>query len=159
MDKAPRPKIVGGINVKVVTGCGNMYVQMGWCDGKLFEVFATLGRAGGCAMCFNESLTRAITTGLRCGVQVAEYVKQLRGARCPTPMPFPREDSVMSCPDAIGKILEAYGSLTTDSMIKLIQELNSLSNRQPEEEEASEREEAMKRVEILRAERERQGLV
>lgn len=152
MEKAPRPKVVGGINIKVVTGCGNLYVQLGWSNGKLFEVFATLGRAGGCATCFSESLTRAVTTGLRCGVQVAEYVRQLRGARCPTPMPFPKEDAVMSCPDAIAKVLMEYGSLTTEGMIELVQKLNAPPSNLSEEDEAKE---VAKRVEEQRREREK----
>lgn len=155
MEKALRPKVVGSINVKIVTGCGNMYVQMGWWDGRLNEVFATLGRGGGCAMGLNEALTRSITTGLRCGVSVSEYVKQLKGVRCPSPMPFPKEESVLSCPDAIAKVLGEYGSLTTPGMIKLIQDLNAQRSCLPEEEEE---ERALRHIEELRVAREEQGL-
>lgn len=152
MEKATRPRIVGGINIKVVTGCGNMYVQLGWSGGRLFEVFATLGRAGGCATCFNESLTRAITTGLRCGVQPYEYIKQLKGVRCPEPRPFPKKTSVMSCPDAIGKIIEEFGSLTADDMIKLVQSLNVQPDDSLDNEEEKE---VAERVEKLREERQK----
>lgn len=152
MDKLTRPKVVGSINVKVVTGCGNMYVQMGWWNGALHEVFATLGRGGGCAMGFNEALTRSMTTGLRRGVPASDYVKQLKGVRCPVPLPFPKEDSVMSCPDAMAKVLEEYGSLTTDGMIKLVQELNAQPGDQSEEDEA---EEAAKHIGMLQKEREK----
>ena len=155
MEKAVRPKVLGGINVKSVTGCGNMYIQLGWCKGRLFEIFATLGKAGGCATCFNESLTRSITTGLRCGVDVSEYIRQLRGVRCPTPMPFPKEDSVMSCPDAIGRVLEVYGSLTAEGMIKLVLELEAPQNGQSDEEEMRE---AVKRMEELKKVREESNL-
>ena len=153
MEKAPRPKVVGGINVRVITGCGNMYIQLGWCNGKLFEVFATLGRGGGCAMGFSEALTRSVTAGLRCDVPVAEYVRQLKGVLCPSPRPFPKDDAVMSCPDAIGKVLESYGSLTTEDMIKLIQALSSQPSQLSEEDE---KKEAIRNMENLRAERERQ---
>lgn len=157
MDKTKRPKVVGALIVKTVTGCGNLYVQLGWWNGKLNEVFATLGKSGGCAMSFNEALTRSITAGLRFGesVPVSEYVKQLRGIRCPTPMPFPKEDAVMSCPDAIAKVLEEYGSLTAEGMIMLIQRLNAPPSSLSEEEEMKE---ATKRVEELKAERERESL-
>lgn len=156
MDKAPRPRIVGGINVKVVTGCGNMYVQMGWCNGKLFEVFATLGRAGGCATCFDESLTRAITTGLRCGVHAAEYVDQLSSVRCPNPVLF-QHDSATSCPDAISKVLKEYGSLTTEGMIMLIQKLNEPNALLDLPSDKEEEEAAMKRIAELKAERDKQN--
>lgn len=118
VEKALRPKIVIGVTVKKTTGCGNMYIQLGYVNGKLFEIFATLGRAGGCAMCYSESLTRSITTGLRCGVEVKEYVDQLKGARCPTPHLFPKSEAVLSCPDAIGCVLQQYGSLTLEEIIQ-----------------------------------------
>lgn len=152
VDKLPRPRVVGGINIKVKTGCGNMYVQMGWWSGSLHEVFATLGKAGGCATCFNESLTRTVTSGLRCGMQVAEFIKQLKGVKCPTPMPFPKEEAIESCPDALSKALEKYGSLTTEGMIKLIQDLNAQPSDLSDEEEERE---AYKRIEGLKAEREK----
>lgn len=152
MEKIPRPKVVGSINVRVVTGCGNMYVQMGWWDGSLHEVFATLGRGGGCAMGFSEALTRSVTAGLRCGVPVSEFARQLRGVRCPNPVPFPKEGTVLSCPDAIAGILEQYGSLTTDNVVELIQKLNALPSGLSEEEEAAE---AAKHIEELKKGREK----
>lgn len=159
MNKLPRPKIVGGLIIKVVTGCGNLYVQLGWWNGSLHEVFATLGRGGTCAMSINEALTRSITAGLRRETPVTDYVRQLTGIRCPTPMPFPKEDAVMSCPDAISKVLREYGLLTVVDMVKLIMDLNKLSEHptEPLSEEA-EREEALERIEELKEEREKQGL-
>lgn len=118
--KPRRPLVLGGITVKVVTGCGNMYIQLNWYRGRLFEVFATLGRGGGCAVCQTEGLTRGITLGLKYGVPVAEYISQLRGIRCPTPMPFPKEHAVLSCPDAIAKTLGQYGRLSADEVVKLV---------------------------------------
>ena len=102
-----RPPVLGGITVKVVTGCGNMYIQLNWLGDRLFEVFATLGKGGGCAVCQSEALTRSITLGLKCGIPVSEYVRSARGIRCPTPVPFPKDQAVLSCPDAIAKTLAA----------------------------------------------------
>lgn len=120
--KAPRPRIIPGIIIKVPTSCGNMYVQMGFLNDKLFEIFATLGRAGGCAMAYGEGLTRSITLGLRCRVPVAEYIDQLRTIRCPSPMPFPKEDAVMSCPDAIATTLIRYGTLSSKDLVKIVED-------------------------------------
>ena len=118
--KTPRPRVLGGITVKVLTSCGNMYVQMNWREGKLFEVFATLGHSGSCASCQSEALTRSVTLGLRCGIACSEYAKELRGIQCPNPMPFPREVAVMSCPDAIGKAISEFGSLGPKELISLL---------------------------------------
>lgn len=158
MNKLPRPKVVGGINVRVETGCGKMYIQMGWCYGKLFEVFATLGRGGGCAMGFSEALTRSITAGLRCGVPPSEYAKQLRGVLCPSPRPFPREDAVMSCPDAIGKVIREYGSLPTEDIVKLIIELSEIVPLEEGNENDEEAANAAKQIEEMRKGREEQDL-
>ena len=120
MDKPSRPSVLGGLSVKVVTGCGNMYVQLNWYQGRLFEVFATLGKGGGCNVCQSEGLTRGITVGLKFGVPVSEYVRQLRWIRCPSPMPFPKEAAVESCPDAIARTLEEYGGLSMDRVVELL---------------------------------------
>ena len=124
MGKPSRSTVLGGITVKVVTGCGNMYVQLNWYQGRLFEVFATLGHGGGCATCEMEALTRSITLGLKRGTPVAEYIHQLRGIRCPTPVPFPKDKAVSSCPDAIALTLSEYGSLDIEAVINLLRGAN-----------------------------------
>ena len=111
MEKLARPQIVEGKTIKVVTGCGNMYVTLNRNDsGKLIEVFAVLGKNGGCSRCQNEALTRAITAGLRHGVPVDEYIKELSGLQCPNPSLWPTQERALSCPDAIAKTLKEYGN-------------------------------------------------
>ena len=124
MSKAERTRVIGGLTVKVKTSCGNMYVQMNWQDGQLFEVFATLGKTGLCATSQSEALTRSITAGLRSGVPVDEYIEQLSNIRCPSPMPFPKEDAVSSCADAVSKTLAKYGKLDVNGVIKVIRKAN-----------------------------------
>ncbi len=109
MEKQPRPKTLAGKSVKVKTGCGNLYITLNRGGDKLFEVFATLGRAGGCANAQNEALTRMITLSLRCGVPKEEIIKQLEGIQCPNPTMFPKEERVLSCPDAIAKVIKEEG--------------------------------------------------
>ena len=104
-----RPRILSGRSIKVVTGCGNLYVTLNRDGSELFEVFATLGKSGGCSSCQNEALTRAITLGLRCGIPKVEFVRELRGIQCPNPKMFPIEDRVLSCSDAIAKVIEEEG--------------------------------------------------
>lgn len=138
MQRISRPRVVASLSVRIATGCGNMYVQMGWWNGSLHEIFATLGKGGGCAAGYSEGLTRSISAGLRYGVPAAEFARQLRGVRCPSPVPFPKEDAVMSCVDAIAKAIAMYGSLDADTMVKLVQDLNdgSFGEQTDEEEQA-----------------------
>lgn len=148
--KAARLPVIGGITVKVPTGCGNMYIQMNWQNGKIFEVFATLGKTGGCATSQSEAVTRSVTVGLRCGVPVSEYIKQLGAIRCPNPRPFPKETAVDSCADALSKTLALYGNLGFEDVIKFIRQAN-MSSETPEEEQAR----AMIELEHLKEERDR----
>jgi len=135
-----------------------MYIQLNWYHGKLFEVFATLGRGGGCAVCQSEALTRGITLGIKCGIPVPEYARQLKGIRCPNPMPFPKEDAVFSCPDAIARTLEKYGMLPIDKVVDILLQANgdstSHSELSPEEEE----QDAVAQTRELAREREEQGV-
>jgi len=104
IEKKPRPKDTEGKITKVPTGCGNMYVTLGRVDSELFEVFSTLGKAGGCAKCLLEGLTRSVTLGLRCGIPVEMFVDQLSDLRCPNP-----HLETLSCVDGIAKVMEGKG--------------------------------------------------
>lgn len=126
MDKIKRPAVLGGVTIKVYTGCGNMYVQLNWYRGRLVEIFATLGRAGGCSACEMEGLMRTITLGLKYGVPLEEYIDQLKNLRCPIPVSFPKESAVMSCPDAIAVTLQRYGRMDIQSVVKLILGINGI---------------------------------
>ena len=106
--KGERPKVLNGKTVKIKTGCGNLYVTVNLNSSQPVEVFARLGKAGGCSNSQNEALTRAISLGLKSGVPVEEYVNELKGLQCPNPNMFPKEDRILSCPDAIAKVLEEY---------------------------------------------------
>lgn len=103
-----RPKVLTGETIKVKTGCGNLYVTVNVNEDKPVEVFAALGKAGGCSNCQNEALTRAISLGLKHGVSVKEFVDELKTLQCPNPNMFPKEERVLSCADGIAKVLESY---------------------------------------------------
>ena len=105
MQKAERPKKLTSITERMLTGCGNMYVTVAEHEGKPFEVFATLGKAGGCPACYAEATTRCISLGLRSGVPISEFINQLKNIACPNSA---IEDSkkILSCPDAIAKAME-----------------------------------------------------
>ncbi|MEA2054726.1 MAG: vitamin B12-dependent ribonucleotide reductase [Candidatus Thermoplasmatota archaeon] len=103
----PRPVIVYGVTRKMSTGCGNLYVTMNEDEEGLFEVFARLGKAGGCADAQLEAIGRLISLSLRSGVKTDAIIKQLKGIRCPSPL-LARGGAILSCPDAVAKALDEH---------------------------------------------------
>jgi len=104
-----RPVITSGITVKVETGCGKLYVTINEDDYGPCEVFASMGKAGGCAAAQIDAQARLISMALRSNVDPYSIVKQLKGLRCPSPSLLPQKGGrVLSCSDALAKVLEQY---------------------------------------------------
>jgi len=102
-----RPGALEGKTHKKPTGCGNLYVTINDDGTGPFELFAQIGKAGGCAASQAEAIGRLISLALRAGVEPASIVKQLRGVRCPSPA-WEEGKLVLSCADAISKSLEEH---------------------------------------------------
>lgn len=98
--KVQRPDVVTGGTIQIKTGCGNIYITVNGVEGRPFEVFLNMGKAGGCAFAQCESLGRLITYSLRIGGDVVEIIKELKGIRC-----HQTGDDTMSCADAVAKVL------------------------------------------------------
>jgi ribonucleoside-diphosphate reductase alpha chain len=102
-----RARVMWGTTRKMKTGCGDLYVTINEDEDGLFEVFAQMGKAGGCSASQNETTGRLISLALRSGLDINSIIKQLSGIRCPSPI-FDHGTQVLSCSDAISKALKEY---------------------------------------------------
>lgn len=103
-----RPKTLSGKTYKTATGCGSLYVTINDDgSGRPFEVFAEIGKAGGCAASQCQGIGRLLSLALRSGVDGKELVKQLIGISCHSPMGL-GPAKVTSCSDGIAKALRRH---------------------------------------------------
>jgi ribonucleoside-diphosphate reductase alpha chain len=130
----PRPEVTRGATIKMNTGCGSLYVTINEDEYGIFEVFAAMGKGGGCAASQTEGLGRLISLALRAGIDKEQIVKQLKGVRCPN-QSWEKGGRVYSCSDAIAKAIERYagidnaknGNILADAA-KFIAETNGKEN-------------------------------
>lgn len=99
MTEIERPDTLTGPTIRKQTSCGYLYITY-----NTSEVFARLGKSGGCAASQTEALGRLISIALRYGVPLREITTQLRGIQCNAPC-----GGIKSCADAIAQALEEVG--------------------------------------------------
>lgn len=106
--KRQRPTMLNGRTMKMNSPLGDLYVTVNEDEsGRPFEVFCTLGKAGGAAMADAEAIGRLISLALRSGIPITSLKDQLRGISCDRTVGV-GPNKVLSAPDAIGQALERY---------------------------------------------------
>lgn len=110
-----RPQELEGKSISMKTGCGHLYVTINKDEnGEMFELFNTMGKAGGCAASQCEAIGRLVSLAWRSGIAPAEVYKELRGISCHRPHGLGK-DKVLSCADAIGQVIGKYIQSSDDN--------------------------------------------
>jgi ribonucleoside-diphosphate reductase alpha chain len=106
--KRSRPELLRGATRRLETPLGTLYVTITEDDrGQPFEVFMSLGKAGGALMADVEALGRLISLALRSGIALNEIYRQLRGISSDRVIGL-GPNKVLSVPDAVGIAIERY---------------------------------------------------
>lgn len=105
--KRNRPRALNGATYQMATGCGPLYVTINEDEKGAFELFTTMGKAGGCAASQCEAIGRLVSLAWRSGVQARQAVKQMIGITCHKPAGF-GENRITSCADAVAKAIEMH---------------------------------------------------
>jgi ribonucleoside-diphosphate reductase alpha chain len=106
--KRSRPDLLKGSTRRIESPLGTMYVTITEDDrGQPFEVFMSLGKAGGALMADVEAIGRLISLALRSGVPLPEIYRQLRGISSDRAHGL-GPNKVLSVPDAIGIAIEKW---------------------------------------------------
>ena len=106
--KRSRPELLRGTTRRLETPLGTMYVTITEDDqGQPFEMFMSLGKAGGALMADVEAVGRLISLALRSGIPLKEIYRQLRGISSDRVTGL-GTSKVLSVPDAIGIAIERW---------------------------------------------------
>ena len=106
--KRQRPQALRGYTMKMNSPLGDLYVTLNEDEGgKPFEVFCTLGKAGGAANADAEAIGRLMSLALRSGIPISQVKDQLRGISCDRAVGL-GPNKVLSVPDGIGQAIERY---------------------------------------------------
>jgi ribonucleoside-diphosphate reductase alpha chain len=102
-----RPLALKGWTYRMQTGCGPLYVTINENESGLFELFTTMGKAGGCAASQSEAIGRLVSLAWRSGIQTKQVIKQLSDISCHSHSGF-GENRIRSCADAVSKAIQLH---------------------------------------------------
>lgn len=106
--KRQRPEMLRGRTIKMISPLGDLYVTINEDEaGRPFEVFTTLGKAGGAANADAEAIGRLASLSLRSGISITSIRDQLRGISCDRAVGI-GPNKVLSAPDAIAQAIDRY---------------------------------------------------
>ena len=106
--KRSRPEALKGTTRRVETPLGTLYVTITEDDKhQPFEVFMSLGKAGGALMADVEAMGRLVSLALRSGIPMKEIHRQLRGISSDRTIGL-GTNKVLSVPDAVGIAIEKW---------------------------------------------------
>lgn len=106
--KRSRPQCLHGMTYKIKTGCGPIYIIINDDEeGNPFELFAQIGKAGGCAASQTQAIGRMVSLAWRSGISVKDVVMQLIGIGCYLPYGL-GDKKITSCADAIAKAIKKH---------------------------------------------------
>ena len=106
--KRARPDKLRSTSLRKETPLGTMFVHISEDDrSQPFDVFLSLGKAGGSAMADAEALGRLVSLALRSGIPIQEIIRQLRGISSDRAVGL-GPNKVLSMPDAVGIALEEW---------------------------------------------------
>jgi len=103
-----RPDGLVGTSWRYDTGCGGIFITINETkEGSPFELFATLGKSGGCAKANLEGIGRMVSLAFRHKIPPEKIIKQLLSIGCHKTHGFgPKK--ILSCSDAIAKEIKRY---------------------------------------------------
>jgi len=106
--KRSRPSKLRGATFRKETPLGVAFISINEDEkGQPFEVFVTLGKAGGAAMADAEAMGRLMSLALRSGIPMTSIIRQMRGISSDRAVGL-GPNKVLSVPDAIGIALDEW---------------------------------------------------
>jgi len=105
-----RPEILEGKTYKVATYCGSMYITINDTENTIaYEIFVTLGKAGGCAKAMTEVIGRLTSNWLQQEGEADALADAMRGINC---------NGQKSCAHHIGECLRNHKKLVLEERTK-----------------------------------------
>lgn len=112
--KQSRPQRTDSRTLELPCPCGRIYITITFHEGRPFEIFTRLGKAGGCTSATTSGVAVASSLALRSGADPLDVAKGLVGISCHKAPVYDGgiedKNKVHSCVDAIGRAIRELSS-------------------------------------------------